>query len=818
MSWHSGELLIVRGTEWRVIRSTPFADCHALDLAAQRATTLRTLLLPFDRPRSPSPRRFRLTSHRRWAREVSSLLREPCSYGSLHCCPSTIDLLPYQLEPALAVLRHGVPRILIADEAGLGKTVEAGLIATEVMSRGLARALIVCPASIRGQWAGALAALFDLAATEADAFWLRRRTRELPSHANPWSLPGVYLASMDFVKRPEALHPLEEVRWDLLIVDEAHGATLGSDRRAAIHALARRSRITVLLTATPHPGDDSRFDALCGIGAEAGSPPPVFFRRTASETQPGRVEPRTSLLAVQPDAAEHRVLRMLDDYTARLWARADTPTGRRCELIATVLRKRSLSCAATLAISLQRRLQLLSGSRPVPLQLRLPLPSEEDIQEDHIKDEDLGGGGLADPEEDRRILLSLVQAASSAAAAQTKLRALHRLLRRIREPAIVFTEYRDTAEHLHQALAAQGHQALLLHGGLPTAERAVVLRTFSAGESLLVATDAASEGLNLHHVCRVVIHFELPWTPSRLHQRRGRVDRIGQTRRVHEIALVVRDSSEQLVLAPLIQRAIASRPFAAATSADCLPESRVAAIVFGGIPRPPRLSPSSSVAAARHTPYTVLDLSPEAREEVARLLLIRRLRPAGADANTRPPRHAGRTIPIAYAPRRRRSARITVVIAVSLVDFAGQPVDSSIVTLRLEHARIRTRERAADTCRQVRELLAAHHAAISAAAGGIARERARHIGPVRIAAVERSRKRDEEMQQDLRSAARELVQAGLFDRRAMRAAHVRQRNAEMLHDDLAARLAWAAGGVDRENASRLQASFEIRAVLVGELP
>jgi hypothetical protein len=159
-----------------------------------------------------------------------------------------------------------------------------------------------------------------------------------------------------------------------------------------------------------------------------------------------------------------------------------------------------------------------------------------------------------------------------------------------------------------------------------------------------------------------------------------------------------------------------------------------------------------------------------------------------------------------------------VVIAVSLVDFAGQPVDSSIVTLRLEHARIRTRERAADTCRQVRELLAAHHAAISAAAGGIARERARHIGPVRMAAVERSRKRDEEMQQDLRSAARELVQAGLFDRRAMRAAHVRQRNAEMLHDDLAARLAWAAGGVDRENAFRLQASFEIRAVLVGELP
>lgn len=821
MPWQTGDLLLVRGAEWRVTRCTAFADCQALDLAADRTGARRTLLLPFDRPRRPSPPRFRLTSRRFWAHASSSVLRSVTPFGSLQSCPPTIDLLPYQLEPALAVLRHGVPRVLIADEAGLGKTVEAGLIAAEVLKRNhLARALVVCPAAIRAQWAQELTSRFGLAAAEADAVWLRRRTRELPAHVNPWSLPGMYLASMDFVKRPEALYPLEDVRWDLMIVDEAHGATPGSDRRAAIHALARRSRTLVLLTATPHPGDEAAFEALCRIGGEAGSPPVVLFRRTRAGTQPGRAQPRSSLLAVRPTAGEERVRQMLDAYTARLWMRARGSSNGGTSLLATVLKKRSLSSPATVALSLERRLQLLAGAAPRPSQLHLPLhPDDETQDEDSVPDDLLGIRGLDDTDEERDILSALAEAAWAAAADPSKLRRLRRFLRRVREPAIVFTEYRDTADHVRQALAADGHRTLLLHGGISSAERHALLRAFARGGAVLVATDAASEGLNLHYACRLVVHFELPWTPSRLHQRRGRVDRIGQTRRVHEIALVAHASSEQLVLLPLIRRAASSRALSGPTAANALPESRVAALVFGG--PPPATSRVRSTITAPNPPairrpaFTTLDLSHEAREEAARLLQLRPLESVHA---SRPARLRRPVIPIAHAPRAFRSGRMTVVIRVTLADASAQPIDTFLLALSLTDSRLAARSTAAATCRHAAGVVARYRTAISAVVLDRARERIRAVDALRTPALARLRQREEELTQQLHSTARDLIQAGLFDRRAIRAADARRRTADILRDDLDAGPFGPLSPAPRQAAPSLQPSFEIRALLLGDLP
>ena len=163
---------------------------------------------------------------------------------------------------------------------------------------------------------------------------------------------------------------------------------------------------------------------------------------------------------------------------------------------------------------------------------------------------------------------------------------------------------------LRERLAAPGHRVVLLHGGLTPSERGMATTEFCRGGAVMVATDAASEGLNLHHSCRLVIHYELPWSPARLHQRCGRVNRIGQRRRVHEIALVAADTAEQLVLQPLLRRARLSGPFTRGSIVHQLPEAVVMARVFGG---EPVTEPAGPAAPARDAePFITLDLGAEA--------------------------------------------------------------------------------------------------------------------------------------------------------------------------------------------------------------
>jgi hypothetical protein len=162
------------------------------------------------------------------------------------------------------------------------------------------------------------------------------------------------------------------------------------------------------------------------------------------------------------------------------------------------------------------------------------------------------GVGLADPVREGRMLRALLTVARSAATRETKLSALGRLLRRSKERALVFTEYRDTLAHLRATLPLP---AALLHGGLTRSERQTALADFSSGRCrVLLATDAASEGLNLQDGCRLVINLELPWNPLRLEQRIGRVDRIGQRRTVHAIHLIGARTGETRILTRLRAR------------------------------------------------------------------------------------------------------------------------------------------------------------------------------------------------------------------------------------------------------------------------
>ena len=599
MRWASGDRVILRGEDWRVLRTTAFADCAALDLVSHERPGLhRTFLVPFDSPRLAAPPRPVLLSTRSWCQRVSALLADSYPFGGLRCCPPTIRLLPYQLEPALAIFRHGATRLLVADDVGVGKTVEAGLIIGEVVGgRHGARVLILVPASLKDQWRQELHALFNLDPIDAGADWLLRSSASLPANVNPWSLPGVYLASTDFVKRAEALRPLEGVRWDLLVVDEAHAATPGSHRRAAIHALACRSRLVTLLTATPHGGDEAQFEQLCGTGRIDPAEPIVCFRRSRSDVLPLASPVKSRIIRVAISDAERRLHRELESYTARLWERGAGGADGNPALLATMLRKRALSSAESLMVSLRRRLLLMDAPEAAEVQLWLPLEQEErNAVDDLPADGILGGAGLGDVAEERATIERTLDAAAPAARSESKLRVLVRLLRRVREPAIVFSEYRDTAARVRHVLEAHGHPVIVLDGGMSGSERSAAIGDFNRGGSVLVATDAASEGLNLHHRCRLVIHFELPWTPSRLHQRCGRVNRIGQQRQVHEIALVLDDTAEQLVLTPLIRRGGRAGSFGGGSLVAQLSESRVAARVLGGAAAGRRARPATRPA------------------------------------------------------------------------------------------------------------------------------------------------------------------------------------------------------------------------------
>jgi superfamily II DNA or RNA helicase len=721
-------------------------------------------------------------SRRLWAEHTGARLARTFPFGGLRFCPRTIQLLAYQLEPALAVFRHAATRVLIGDDVGLGKTVEAGVIVREVAGRkAAARVLVIVPAALRMQWKEELAALLELPSIDANTTWLRTVTRELPPDVNPWSIPGVYVSSIDFVKRPEVLGPLESVRWDLLVVDEAHGAAPGTGRLAAVDALGCRASVVVLLSATPHSGDQDQFEALCRIGSGPARSPLVCFHRTRADVEMAQGPIRSRVIPVPPTEHERQVHRLLERYTSLLWASARRGNTNPA-LLATVFRKRALSSAGALARSLVRRLASMASPPPSETQPRLPLEAEDD---DAAGDEDadgvISGAGLDDPGAERTVLDQCLRAAESAAASESKTARLLHLLSRLRSPAIVFSEYRDTAMRLRERIAAIGRRVLLLHGGLAPEERASVTTEFSKGEAVLVATDAASEGLNLHHACRLVIHYELPWSPGRLHQRCGRVNRIGQKQRVHEIVLVAADTAEQLVLQPLLRRLRESGTFTRGSIVHQLPEALVAARVFDASEI--RGQTSGVPSAPRAEPFITLDLRDEARTEVERLRAIRRVEPAaGGGAGLVIPvaaQRAGRPGGVGLGRRSlggdglvRRSlgegGAITIVYSVAFRTVAGDMLEETLLPITVHFSGRRWQHNRRALRAQVRQALEDLGRDLDVALGGVASQRMEAIAAAhsRHAAAHDARRRA--ISGRLASAAGMLVQPGLFGRTALR--------------------------------------------------
>lgn len=746
-----GDLVVVRRQRWRVADVRDYDATRLLTLVGAgpaNGGTERRFLTPFDCPERTAPReRPRRVDARAWQRTLRALLADQGPADGLRAAArARIELLPHQLEPALALLQGLGSRVLLADEVGLGKTIQAALAIAELRARGLVdRVLILTPAGLREQWHEELAERFSLDAAIVDARELRHRASLAPVGVNPWTTVPVAIASTDFVKRPEVLPGACASRWDVVVVDEAHNAGAPSDRHEAASALCRQAPYVLLLSATPHNGDTRAFNALCDLGA-CERDALLVFRRSRQSVMPG--SPRhVHRLSVRPTRAERVMHDRLAAYARVVHAeRGDADQDLRLAL--TVLLKRALSSPWALAQSVRRRLACLGPPGPSVAQLALPFDDGEGEFEGGDDTPTWAGPALADQGRERALLEGIATAAQEAIPSESKLQALSRLLRRLRargERIIVFTEYRDTLLHLQRRLA---FGTAILHGGLARDERRRALDDFASGrQTVLLATDAAGEGLNLQEHCRVVVNLELPWNPIRLEQRAGRVDRIGQARIVHAFHLVASDTGESSILNRLRARIARAREDIAAADplAFAMPDEDL-----------PRLS------------LTI----PTSREH-ARLLLARRL---GTGRERLPaPRADGPVIGCAKGALRQWLAGRTLVLTRTAVeDGCGRPVAARLTAMlaRVEISGLRhlRGERLDALCQ-----------AIARACIGMDRDEKAWADEVRLvheACLTRRIERGLAIERAVTQFIARATQPGLFDRRADT-----ERRAS--HDDLA---------------------------------
>jgi hypothetical protein len=585
----------------------------------------------------------------------------------------------------------------------------------------------------------------------------------LPPHINPWTCDPVAITSIDFIKQPEVLRGIGDEVWDLLIVDEAHQAAAASLRHDAVERLASRARHLVLVTATPHAGDERAYESLCALGRLDESDRIALFRRTRSQAGLSRTR-RVHLLPVRLTAEAAQMHTQLDAYLAQLWQIARDAGKADVRLVAMVLAKRAFSSAHSLLRSLERRVSGLNGQTSVETQPLLPFDADTDSS-----DEPILPAAPAFPriEEERNVLQSLADAARRAAREERKMMALRRILRRIREPAVVFTEYRDTLDAIATAIGDL-RTTRVLHGGMSATERHESVAAFSRGDaSLLLATDAGSEGLNLQSTCRFVINLELPWNPIRLEQRIGRVDRIGQTRPVHAINLFAAGTGEGDVLARLQDRLARIQ----------MSEIELAECIINRSPLPTRANVPTT-----HT--ETIELHDAAAKEARRIgdargTLIQR--------NVRDETVVPVTV---LAPRRLYADRPLHAIAflrVRLTTRAGRLIEDMLVPVCLRIFNSPSRLKRRDVRAKAEAILAVARPSLVRCASDRAAMRERAITNDLRDWVRGAIARERRIASNAANAAAPFVQAGLFDSRAVRQHVETRRRLEAIRADTVSR-------------------------------
>lgn len=515
---------------------------------------------------------------------------------------SGIDIEDYQLDPLVRTIQMPRVNLLIADDVGLGKTVETGLVIQELLIRHRARRiLIVCPAALQIHWRDQMREKFGLEFRIVDSDLMKTLRRRRGIHVNPWTHFPRLITSIDFLKRERPMRLFREVlpaegeaiyprRFDLMVVDEAHNVApsgrgryaTDSLRTTAIRTLAPHFEHKLFLTATPHNGYAESFSALLelidnqrfarGIQPGRNQLQAVMVRRLKSELPPRwdgtpRFPPRKlEAIEVTYTAEEKQVHTWLQQYTQLRHKNAGNAAEKfATEFVLKLLKKRLFSSPAAFASTLeQHRSSLTSVTRTPTTPATRRKPSlgilrqqiarvEEEYAEDDTYEEATGDAVTVstrlfrEPTPAEQELLNKMGGWAEKASHRpdSKTQALIGWLHQTIKPngqwsdrrVIVFTEYRATQNWLQTMLAAQGlttgGRLETLYGGMDPERREQVKAAFQAHPKdspvrILLATDAASEGIDLQRHCHRLIHIEIPWNPNRLEQRNGRIDRHGQ--------------------------------------------------------------------------------------------------------------------------------------------------------------------------------------------------------------------------------------------------------------------------------------------------
>ena len=527
---------------------------------------------------------------------------------------SRVDPLPHQLEAVYDyLLKLARVRFLLADDAGAGKTIMAGLLIRELKLRGLAdRVLIVCPANLSFQWQRELHEKFDEKFVVLKGGDIREQFG-----VNQWLEQRAVITSLDLAKRDDILPGLRQVHWDLVIVDEAHRMSWSPPaRKTARYALGELLRdITdhlLLLTATPHKGDPENFtlflqlldaDVFADVRSieEAMSRrrAPFYLRRTkeamihfpqrqsdgtwtAEKIFTKRI-PRT--VDFQIDGAELELYRDVSRFVKRQSAKAaalgDELRARAVGFLMALYQRRLSSSTYSMRHSLENRIRRLTeGLKRAQDLVRLAppeLPDPDELEEMEEQERErfealldaISLAGAADAvREEIAELKQLAQQAQAVESSGTeaKLAKLKELLHQegffdhADQRLLIFTEFRDTLDYLMGHLKSWGFSVGCIHGSMKPGSRddpgtrLHAEQQFREGAiQILVATEAAGEGINLQ-VCHILFNYDIPWNPNRLEQRMGRIHRYGQRKDCLIFNFVATNTIEGRVLQRLLEK------------------------------------------------------------------------------------------------------------------------------------------------------------------------------------------------------------------------------------------------------------------------
>ncbi|MBI4027458.1 MAG: DUF3883 domain-containing protein [Verrucomicrobia bacterium] len=527
---------------------------------------------------------------------------------------SRVDPLPHQLEAVYDfLLKLARVRFLLADDAGAGKTIMAGLLIRELKMRGLAeRILIVCPASLAFQWQRELKEKFD-----EQFLLLKGHDIREQFGVNQWLEQKRVITSLDLAKRQDVLPGLRQVHWDLVVVDEAHHMSAADDTHKSFrYKLGELLRDTtdhlLLLTATPHKGDPANFslflqlldsDAYADIKsirqAMERRRAPFYLRRTKEamvyfpERQPDgswaakkiftKRIPKT--VDFQMDGAEfdlyRDVTRFVKQQSAKASVQGDDPRARAVGFLMSLYQRRLASSTYAMRHSLQNRVRRLEEGLKLAQEMARnappDLPDPEDLEEMEETERErlealleaitLAGNAEQVHEEIQELRNLAVQAKTvEDSGGEAKLKRLKDLLQEqgfFDHPGqllLIFTEFKDTLDYLVGRFQEWGFKVGFIHGSMKSGSRddpgtrLYAEQQFREGAiQILVATEAAGEGINLQ-VCNILFNYDIPWNPNRLEQRMGRIHRYGQLKDCLIFNFVATNTIEGKVLQRLLEK------------------------------------------------------------------------------------------------------------------------------------------------------------------------------------------------------------------------------------------------------------------------